>query len=139
MVKKSQYKFKPVRQVVKLVKGSNEKRIFSKVSIQDIVVQKAIALILEMIYEKNKVFLDVSHGFRKQRSSHTAVRQIKEKWVGVPFYIEADINKVFGDVNRNILINLLKRRISDKRLCDLIFQMYRVGVLGSEGFWTKKR
>lgn len=136
LLKRSQYKFRPARQV-EVLKENNIKRVFLITNRQDRVIQKAIALILEMIYERDGVFLDVSHGFRKQRSFHTALQQIKETWTGTPFYLEAVINKAFDNVNYDVLINLLKQKISDKRLCDLIAQMYKVNILCPEGFWLK--
>jgi hypothetical protein len=45
-----------------------------------------------------------------------------------------DVSTVFEDINRNVLIKLLKEKISDKRLIDLFYQMYKVNSLCPEGF-----
>jgi group II intron reverse transcriptase/maturase len=139
LIKSSQYKFKPARMKDIPKANSNEKRIITITNSRDKIIQKAIALVLEMIYEKGEVFLGVSHGFRPNKGCHTALKQIKYGWSEIPWYIEADVSKAFDDINRNILINLLKKKISDKRFLDLIFQMYKVDILNLQGFWLKKK
>lgn len=139
LIKAAQYKFKPARMKDIPKASSNEKRIITITNSRDKIIQKAIALVLEMIYERDEVFLEVSHGFRPNKSCHTALKQIKYEWSAIPWYIEADVSKAFDDINRNILVNLLKKKISDKRFLDLIFQMYKVDILNLEGFWLKKK
>lgn len=52
---------------------------------RDKIVQKAVELLLTEIYErKEKYFLDCSHGFRPNRSGHTALRVIKKSWNALP-------------------------------------------------------
>lgn len=138
LIKNSQYKFKPARQIKIDRVNSTFKRIMSITSSRDKIIQKAVSILLELIYEKNGIFLEVSHGFRLEKSCHTALRQIKYGWSAIPWYIEADIDRTFDDINRNVLINILKKKISDKRLLDLISQMYKVNILCPEGFWIKK-
>ena len=77
-IKKSQYKFKPARQIKINKANTNNKRILTITNSRDKIVQKAISILLELIYEKNGVFLEVSHGFRPGKSCHTALKQIKE-------------------------------------------------------------
>jgi retron-type reverse transcriptase len=139
LIKAAQYKFKPARMKDIPKASSNEKRIITITNSRDKIIQKAIALVLEMIYERDKVFLEVSHGFRPNKGCHTALKYIKYEWSAIPWYIEADVSKAFDDINKNILVNLLKKKISDKRFLDLIFQMYKVDILNLEGFWLKKK
>jgi len=139
LIKNAQYKFKPARMKDIPKASSNEKRIITITNSRDKIIQKAIALVLEMIYERDEVFLEVSHGFRPNKGCHTALKQIKYGWSAIPWYIEADVSKAFDDINRNILINLLKKKISDKRFIDLILQMYKVDILNLKGFWLKKK
>lgn len=87
LLKHSRYEFTAARQteVPQVVGPNKKKRILTITNDRDKVVQKAIALLLELIYEgKKPLFLEVSHGFRSNRSCHTALRQIKYGWSGIP-------------------------------------------------------
>lgn len=77
LIKNSQYKFKPARMKDISKVNINEKRIITITNIRDNIIQKAIALILEIIYERDKIFLEFSHGFRPHKGCHTALKQIK--------------------------------------------------------------
>jgi retron-type reverse transcriptase len=79
----------------------------------------------------------VSHGFRPNRSSHTALNQIKTKWTGLYWFIESDIEKAFDQIHRNVLINLLKKKVKDQRLLDLIRKMFNCKILAPENFYFK--
>jgi group II intron reverse transcriptase/maturase len=138
LLKNGQYKFKPAKQEKISKAHKDRKRVITITNGRDRIIQKAMAIVLELIYEKFGVFHDESHGFRPNRGCHTALSQIKFTWTAVPYYIEADISKAFDDINRNVLINILKEKISDKRFMDLLCKMYNVGTLCPEKFWIKK-
>lgn len=87
LIKSSQYKFKPARMKDIPKANSSEKRIITITNSRDKIIQKAVALVLEMIYEKGEVFLGVSHGFRPNKGCHTALKQIKYGWSAIPWYI----------------------------------------------------
>jgi retron-type reverse transcriptase len=57
--------------------------------------------------------------------------------MGAHWYIEADIKKAFDTINRKVLINLLRKKISDKRFVDNIIKMFNADILMPEGFVTK--
>lgn len=99
-------------------------------------VQMAIKLILEPIFESD--FAPFSHGFRPQRSCHTAVAHIhsytrirkrKLYWV-----MEGDIEGFFDHVHHKKLMALLRQRIRDQKLLDLIWRFLRAGVMEGELF-----
>jgi retron-type reverse transcriptase len=95
-------------------------------------------MILNQIYEwEEQVFRDVSHGFRPNRSPHTALKQIKTKWTGLYWFIESDIEKAFDQIHRNVLINFLKRKVKDQRLLDLLRKMFNCKILALENFYFK--
>ena len=60
-------------------------------------------------------FEDTSHGFRPHRSCHTALNAVQKTFTGKKWFIEGDIKGFFDNVNHNILIDILKERISDER------------------------
>ena len=96
---------------------------------RDKIVQKAMQIILEEIFErKESYFSPYSHGFRPGKSCHTALEQIKTKWTAIPWYIKFDIIKCFDEINRNILINKLNEKIKDRRFIDMFYKMFKAGI-----------
>lgn len=96
---------------------------------RDKIVQKAMQIILEEIFErKESYFSPYSHGFRPGKSCHTALEQIKTKWTAIPWYIKFAIVKCFDEINRNILINKLNKKIKDRRFIDMFQKMFKAGI-----------
>jgi len=123
------YKFSPTRRL-DIPKRSGETRQLSVGGPRDKIIQEAVRLLLEYIYEhKLRMFHDASHGFRPGRSCHTALKSIKYGWIGIPWYIEFDINQAFDSVNRNKLLSLLGDQIQDSRLFGLLRKMFNAGVV----------
>ncbi|WP_207229266.1 reverse transcriptase domain-containing protein [Ktedonosporobacter rubrisoli] len=85
---------------------------------RDKLVQEVVRLILQAIYEPT--FLDSSHGFRPERSCHTALVQIKTTCKGTNWAIEGNIKGFFGHISLPKLLEILARRISDGRFLNLI-------------------
>lgn len=96
------------------------------VSPRDQVVQEAIRMVLERIYESQ--FCDCSHGFRPTRGCHTALKEIKHTWIGISWLLEFKIK--FDRININRLIYILKDKIHDQRFLDLINKMFNCGMIG---------
>lgn len=84
-------------------------------------------MVLEAIYEGH--FEDTSHGFRPHRSCHTALNAVQKTFTGKKWFIEGDIKGFFDNVNHDILIDILKERISDERSIRLIRKFLRAGYL----------
>lgn len=76
-LKNSQYRFKPAKQINIPKPHKGEMRIITTTNCRDRIIQKAICILLELIYEKDGVFQEESHGFRQGKSCHTALKQIK--------------------------------------------------------------
>ena len=93
----------------------------------DKLVQAAVKLLLELVYEP--VFSDHSHGFRRQRSCHTALDQIRRLWNGTKWIIEVDVVSFFDNISHSVLLRLLSKRIDDKRFLNLIENMLKAGVM----------
>jgi len=138
-IKNATYKFKPAKEVSIPKPHKVFNRVLTVINGRDRIIQKAMAILLEMIYENNGYFHDESHGFRPNKGCHTALHQIKMGWHSIPYYIVTDINKAFDNINHNILINILKETISDKRFIDMLNKMYNVNTLCPENFWIRKK
>ncbi len=94
-------------------------------SFDDKLVQEVIRMILEAIFEKQ--FTHSSHGFRPQRSCHTALAQIKATFTGTKWFIEGDIRSFFDNIDHEVLIGILSKRISDERFIRLIRKFLNAG------------
>ena len=84
----------------------------------DRIVQEVVRTVLETIYEPT--FESTSHGFRPNRSQHTALKDFRKHFWGAKWFIEGDINKCFDRVDHKILIELLRRKISDEKFISLV-------------------
>lgn len=96
-------------------------------SIEDKLLQEVVRMILEAIYERQ--FSDCSHGFRPQRSCHTAMEQISKSFCGAKWYIEGDIKGFFDNINHDVMIKILEKRIGDCRFIRLIRKFLNAGYI----------
>lgn len=96
-------------------------------TVGDKLIQEVLRQILEVIYEP--IFLNSSHGFRPQRSSHTALAQIKSSCNGANWVIAGDINDFLKNIDYHILIKLLSKKIKDGRFLELINRFLNSGCL----------
>lgn len=94
-------------------------------------VQGAIKMIIEAVYEPK--FSDHSHGFRPNRSQHSALRDVRKNFGGVIWYIEGDIKGYFDTVDHKILMDILRERIDDRKLLKLIYNGLRARVVLPSG------
>lgn len=84
-------------------------------------------MILEAIYEGH--FEWTSHGFRPNRSCHTALKSLQNNFNGVKWFIEGDIKGFFDNINHNILIGIMRERITDERFLRLIRKFLKAGYM----------
>ena len=84
-------------------------------------------MVLEAIYEP--VFSKPSHGFRAGHSCHTALEEIRKSWTGAKWLIEVDVRGFFDNIDYDILLGLLARRIDDPVFIDLIGTMLKAGYM----------
>ena len=84
-------------------------------------------MILEAVYEPS--FSDNSHGFRPNRSCHSALRAIRQRFVMAKWFIEGDISKCLDAIDHDKLMNILEERIKDPRLLSLIRKALKAGYM----------
>ena len=93
----------------------------------DKLVQEVIRMVFEAIYEG--AFENCSYGFRPKRSCHTALGQIQKSFNGAKWFVEGDIKGFFDNINHDIMIDILKERISDERFIRLIRKFLNAGYI----------
>lgn len=121
-LKAGKYQFNPARRIQM---GKNETRPLTIASPREKIVQKAILLAMERLYE-NK-FLDTSHGFRPARGTHTAMKQLEANFQSVRYIIEADFSKAFDSIQHDVLIGIIKEEIKCEKTLTLIKSGLKAG------------
>lgn len=96
-------------------------------SANDKLVQEIVRMMLESIYEPT--FSNSSHGFRPKRSCHTALMQIQHNFTAVKWLVEGDIKAYFDTIDHHVLVNILRRRIADESLIELIWKFLKAGCM----------
>jgi RNA-directed DNA polymerase len=109
-------------------KADGKQRPLGIPTVRDRVVQMATKLVIEPIFEAD--FQPCSYGFRPKRSATQALEAIREAGNrGLNFVVDADIQGYFDSIQRETLLELLKERLSDRRVLKLIRQWLEAGVM----------
>ena len=111
-------------------KANGKKRPLGIPTFTDKLVQEVLRMILQAVYEP--VFLDCSHGFRPNRSCHTALKSITKGFNGIRWFVEGDIKGCFDNINHVKLVEIINRKIKDARLIKLIWKFLKAGYMEDE-------
>ena len=122
------YHCKPVRTAY-IPKSNGKMRKLGIPCTRDKIVQEVVRLILEAIYDspQGAYFSASSHGFRRSKSCHSALRDIQARWSGVSWFLEGDIKACFDDIDHEILLDVLRKKIKDERFISIIKEFLKAG------------
>lgn len=127
-MKTERYRCKPVRTAY-IPKANGKMRKLGIPCTRDKIVQEVVRLILEAIYDSphGSYFSENSHGFRRSKSCHSALKDIQARWSGVTWFLEGDIKSCFDDIDHEILLDVLRKKIKDERFISIIRKFLRAG------------
>jgi len=110
-------------------KEDGKKRPIGIPVLEDKVAQRAVAMVLEPIYET--VFYDFSYGFRPGRSAHQALHTLREQCFGsnVRWILDADVSGFFDNIDHQLLKDFVQQMVKDKNIIRLLHRWLRSGVL----------
>ncbi len=127
-LKTNRYKATDIRRV-RIPKPDGGERPLGILALEDKIVQRAVAKILEAIYEQD--FLEASYGFRARRNCHDALKAVELAIMkgGVNYLLDVDIKGYFDTINHTWLMRMLRERIADRSILRVIGKWLRVGIL----------
>src|SRR5260370_42108290 len=111
---------------VEIPKGNGKFRTLQIPCIRDRVVQGALKLILEAIFEAD--FCPNSHGFRPKRSPHRALAEVRRSVMRrMSTVIDVDLSRYFDTIRHSVLLDKIAKRIQDPKVMHLVKQIIKVG------------
>jgi retron-type reverse transcriptase len=119
----------PVKQVWIPKPGKTTLRPLGLPDFNDKVVGEAIRMVLHAVYEPEFELSNVNFGFRPGYSTHSCFKNIETKIQGLPHAIEGDVKGAYPSLNHNILMELLKKRIKDKKFLKTIHRLLKAGIM----------
>jgi RNA-directed DNA polymerase len=130
-----EYRPQAIRRAYIAKPGSREKRPLGIPTVRDRVVQTALRMVLEPIFERD--FAAHSYGFRPGRGCKDALRRVDELLKdGAVFVVDADLKSYFDTIPHAGLLDLIGQKVSDGRIMKLLGQFLRQGVLDGLAAWT---
>jgi group II intron reverse transcriptase/maturase len=127
---KGKFKFLPARRVMIPKPGKKELRPLNVANPREKIIQKAITVTLEAIWEKT--FSNNSYGFRPNTSLHQALYQIYRKGSNYPWVIQGDISKCFDMIPHKVIENIIGKKIICNKTMQLIRKSLTAGYIDQE-------
>lgn len=138
-IRRHAYKPLLARQVL-IPKANGKTRPIAISALEDKIVQMAIAMILDALYEP--LFLDVSTGFRPKRGCQSAIWKVYHLLKGNyrPYVVDCDIKSFFDSMDHEKLMGFVEQRISDRHFLRLIRRLLKMGVITVDGeeVWSQR-
>jgi group II intron reverse transcriptase/maturase len=127
-LKTNRYVAPPVERVW-IEKEGGKLRPIGKPCYEDKIVQRAVVMILEVIFEPT--FHPFSHGFRKGHNQHQAIRELREQCLklNINWIVDADVSGFFDTINHEILRSFIEKKVNDGGIMRLIGKWLNAGVL----------
>jgi group II intron reverse transcriptase/maturase len=132
-LRRREYWAPPVRRAW-IPKGKGERRPIGVPTFEDKLVQRAVLLLLEPIYEAD--FYDFSYGFRRGRKAHDALKALRDAVMegGIRWIVDADVEGFFDHLDHGVLQELIRKRVNDRGILRLIGRWLKAGILEEESF-----
>lgn len=128
-MKSGKYKAPPVKRVW-IEKEDKSKRPIGVPSFEDKIVQRAVSMLLEAVYEQD--FYEFSYGFRRGRNPHQALKAVWENSVykgnNTNWILDVDVSGFFDNINHDLLRGIIKQRVNDGGLIRYIGKWLNAGV-----------
>lgn len=134
-LKTGAFQFKPSRRL-EIPKPNGGTRPLGVASPKDKIVQEAMRMILEAVFEP--AFSTHSHGFRPNRSCHTALGEVKRTFTSVNWFIEGDISKCFDSFDHKLIISAVQSRIKDQVFIDILHKALKAGYIQQGKFFSSE-
>ena len=130
------FQFRPARRIEIPKPNGNGTRPLSIASPRDKIVQAAMHLVLEAIFDSS--FSVHSHGFRPGKGCHTALKELRNTFTSVNWFIEADISKCFDSFDHKLLVLAVSERVQDQAFIDLLYKALKVGYIFQDKYFTSE-
>jgi group II intron reverse transcriptase/maturase len=131
-LKEGTFKWTDIRRKIIPKPGKKKERPLGRPNFDDRIVQEAIRIVLNILYEPIFQKKEMNHGFRPKRSTLTAILKLQRESKEMTSALEGDIKGAYDHVNHQKLIKILKKKISDKKFLKLIDKGLKRNIIFNE-------